>query len=370
MVANAQNCRKFVLVGAKADGGVIKQHGGVLTLSNGLVDYASRTGLEIEVINTLRSGFDHQPLVERIRSGIGRALVLFKLLLNDKYDGVIVFSGAGWSFYERVFLAFICKLLRAPCAFFIVDGWFLNVRGKTILIRIWIGLLLKIPCKLAASGSNWVSLFSELGVRESKIITIRYWLPNQFRVVETPKILSASEPARFVFVGWMIKEKGIDEILAALEILLKKYQFSFTFIGGGTLLDYVRETVSFSVWEANVSVLGWQSPEQIEQALSSAHVFVLPSYAEGFPMSLIEAMSKGLPAICTDVGGISDSLHDGINGFLIPPKNVDALTKAMEFYICNHDIVSEHSSATLEIVRENHDADLNCSSLFNIFPGG
>lgn len=361
------DAKKFVLIGAKVEPGGVVHHGGVLTLSNGLVDYATRAGFEVEVINTLRSGFEYQSLLDRVKSGIVRAYKLFKIFLDDKPVGVIIFSGAGWSFYERLLLSFICRMFRVQNVFLIVDGWFLDVRTKSLLKRIWTGLLLKIPHRLAASGSNWVRLFRELKVEDGNVITIRYWLPKLFRVVDQPKRKSEGEPLRFVFVGWMIKEKGIFEILAALEMLLKEYRFSFTFIGGGTLLDSVREKVSISEWGDNVQVSGWQSPEQIDLALSSAHVFVLPSYAEGFPMSLIEAMTKGLPAICTNVGAISDSLHNGVNGFLIPPEDVHALKNAMEFYICNPDAVYTHSSATLEIVRENHDADRNCSLLFNSF---
>jgi glycosyltransferase involved in cell wall biosynthesis len=98
--------------------------------------------------------------------------------------------------------------------------------------------------------------------------------------------------------------------------------------------------------------------------LSSADVFVLPSYAEGFPMSLIEALSKGLPAICTDVGGISDSLRDGVNGYLIPSRQVPPLVDAMERYLMNPQIIAEHSRASLEIVRANHRAEANCELVF------
>jgi glycosyltransferase involved in cell wall biosynthesis len=361
--------KKFILVGAKAEGEILKQYGygGVLTLSNGLVDYAHKVGFEIEVINTLRPVLGHVTLLERIKAGIGRAFELFTLLRADKWDGVIIFSGAGWSFFERILLSLICKIYRVQCVFFMVDGWFLNVQNKPYLMRLLIGFLLRTPHKLAASGTNWVKFFRGLGVRDGNIVSVHYWLPKLFDVAEKPKVLQPGEPIRFVFIGWMIKEKGVYEILASLEILLKEYKFHFTFIGGGTLLESVRETIRVSGWEPSVSALGWLPPEQFDKAVSAAHVFVLPSYAEGFPMSLIEAMTKGMPSICTDVGGISDSLHDGVNGFLVPPKNVQALKKAMEFYICNPEYVTRHSLATLEIVRANHDADRNCNFLFNSF---
>ena len=81
-------------------------------------------------------------------------------------------------------------------------------------------------------------------------------------------------------------------------------------------------------------------------------------------MSLIEAFSKGLPAICTDVGGIADSLRDGVNGYLIPPRQVQPLIDAMERYLRNPQIIAEHSRAALKIVKANHNAEANCELIF------
>ena len=216
-----------------------------------------------------------------------------------------------------------------------------------------------------ASGSNWKILFSELGVKDSRIVTIHYWLPKSFPVSLKPKMLSANEFPKFIFVGWMIKEKGVREILAALDSLIDEYSFTFTFVGAGPMLDYVIESIRNSKWESRVFAKGWLSNQQKEMELSTSHVFILPSYAEGFPMSLIEALSFGLPAICSDVGGISDSLHDGENGFLIPPKNIPALKEAMEFYIKNPNILIKHSLKSLEVVRGNHEVEMNCKKLFD-----
>jgi glycosyltransferase involved in cell wall biosynthesis len=101
------------------------------------------------------------------------------------------------------------------------------------------------------------------------------------------------------------------------------------------------------------------------QLLDEADVFVLPSYAEGFPNALLEAMARGLPAICTDVGGVSDSLHHEINGFLIPPRNVDALVEAMSCYLRDTSLVERQSSETIKIVAKNHDRVANCKLLFS-----
>jgi glycosyltransferase involved in cell wall biosynthesis len=354
--------RKFVLVGAKI--AEKDSRGGVGTLSNALVDYAARADFEIVIIDTAREPFLKRDFLQDIKLGLQRVVQLVTLLRLEKYRGVIIFSSDGWGFYEKIILSFICRMAQVPCVLFIVSGGFMSIRAKSFLKRLWIGLLLKVPHILAASGLNWVRLFKELGVKESHLATIHYWLPKSFRAVLEPRYLASGEPIQFIFVGWMIKEKGLQEILAAVDFLFEKYPFNFTFIGAGPMLESVREIIKNSKWDSRIFARGWLSNEQKEQEMSAAHVFVLPSYAEGFPMSLIEAMLSGLPAICSDVGGISDSLHDGVNGFLIPPKSVQALIKAMEFYIKNPEALLTHSIAASNIAANNHNADINCELLF------
>ena len=239
-----------------------------------------------------------------------------------------------------------------------------EVRKAGFLRRYWIRSLLGIPHKLTASGNRWAELFAELGVKSERIVKVHYWLPESFAIAPEPKIAASGRPLRFIFVGWMISEKGIQELLAAIEELMKRHEFSFTFVGGGTLLEYVQERIRAEGWIGSVSAPGWIPDEEFQQVLSAADVFVLPSYAEGFPMSLIEAFSKGLPAIATDVGGISSSLHDGLNGYLIPPKQVPPLVEAMERYLKNPQIISEQSRAAIQTVKTNHGAKENCELFF------
>jgi glycosyltransferase involved in cell wall biosynthesis len=358
--------KSIVLVGAKALGDTPVQYGGVLTLSSGLVEFAGRSGYDVEIVNTLRPGFEHLPLWARAKAGLARGFQVVRLLASSKRSGVIIFAGAGFSFYERVLFSAICRIFRVPDAFFIVDGAFFGVRDQSALRRRLTGALLRIPSRLIASGSNWADLFRELSVPKDRVVVVHYWLPSgEGDVAKEPIAVPNEEPVRFLFVGWMITEKGIHEIISAMEALVPKHDFQFTFIGGGTLLDHVREAIRDNGWEQQVAVLGWVTAEEIARELSRSHVFVLPSYAEGFPMSLIEAMTKGVPAICTNVGGISDSLKDGTNGFLIPPKSAAALIETMKSYIRNPEQVAQHSAAALEIVRRNHDPDVNCQLLFD-----
>jgi glycosyltransferase involved in cell wall biosynthesis len=230
----------------------------------------------------------------------------------------------------------------------------------------WFRLLLKVPYKFTASGSRWIQFYKEMGVESHRILPVGYWLPKSFKIADHPKKVE-NRLIKFLFIGWMIKEKGIYEIIDAITILMNDYKFSFKFIGGGTLFDEVTEIIYKNNWSDYISAEGWVSSAYFEKIVDSSDVFVLPSYAEGFPMSLIEAMSKGMPSICSDVGGISDSLHNGSNGFLIPPKEVTPLLEAMKAYIVNPNLIEAHSIVTLSVVKANHNQYENCKKFFKTF---
>ncbi|NCI49101.1 glycosyltransferase family 4 protein [Sediminibacterium roseum] len=360
---------KFILVGARQDKHNKKHPGGVLTLSAGLIDYATAHGFEIEVIDTYRSSFDKSiSFIDNMKQGLRRIKSLVRLFRNESFAGVIIFSGAGVGFYERIVMSLVCRWYKTRDLFVIVDGWFLQVEKAGFFKRSVVKLLLKIPYKLGASGKNWARFFRSLEVPDHKILEVKYWLPASFTVAAVPKTALPQKPLKFIFIGWMIREKGLNEIIGSISALYNKYPFSFVLIGGGTMLEEVRTVITTQHWEERVSALGWVDDAKFEKEISSSDIFVLPSYAEGFPMSLIEAMSKGLPAICSNVGGISDSVIHKENGYLVTPRSTEELIRGMTYYLESPDLrLEQHSRKTLDIVKQNHDCETNCRLYFDTF---
>ena len=96
------------------------------------------------------------------------------------------------------------------------------------------------------------------------------------------------------------------------------------------VMSWLRNETARLGLDSNVSWAGFLAGEQKASAYAQADVFVLPSYAEGLPMALLEAMAWGLPAICTPVGSIPKQVHDGVEGFLVQPGDVAHLARAIE----------------------------------------
>lgn len=139
-------------------------------------------------------------------------------------------------------------------------------------------------------------------------------------------------PFRFLYMGVLIKRKGVKDLLQAIVQLKKSGEIDgLEFIIAGTgneeknLLEYCKKM------EINdyVSFIGWVEAEKKKEIFLGAQAMVLPSYNEGLPISILEAMGYAMPVISTDVGDISTVLKNDINGKLIHQGNIDELKKAI-----------------------------------------
>ena len=178
---------------------------------------------------------------------------------------------------------------------------------------------------------------------------------NQYKYSPATKTL----PIQFLFIGRLLKEKGIHDFIAAAQIVKQKFpQTTFTVLGGideanlgaltqGELTQYIDQNV--------IDYPG--HVENIAEWIKQSHVFVLPSYREGLPRSTQEAMAIGRPVITTDVPGCRDTVIDGVNGFLVPRWNPQALAEKMIYFIEHPEQVRMMGDQSHKIAIEKFDAE-------------
>lgn len=145
------------------------------------------------------------------------------------------------------------------------------------------------------------------------------------------KELPKSKPFVFTMVSRLIEDKGVREYIEASKIIYKKNKnVKFILIGPSGVSNKTAITVrEIESWENLhfIEYVGEQS--NVASWLADTHVFVLPSYREGMPRSVLEALSIGRPAIVTDVPGCRQSILPEVNGWLCQPKSADDLARAM-----------------------------------------
>ena len=175
-------------------------------------------------------------------------------------------------------------------------------------------------------------------------------------------------PLKFLFIGRLLKEKGIHEFVQAAKLVKKTYpDTEFTVLGAidHHNLGALQQTELDTLISSNII----QYPghvSNIKDWIADSHVFVLPSYREGVPRSTQEAMATGRAIITTDVPGCRETVVDGLNGFLVPKWNPEALAEKMIYFIEHPEQVRLMGAKSYKIAVEKFDADKVNQRLVNI----
>jgi glycosyltransferase involved in cell wall biosynthesis len=141
-------------------------------------------------------------------------------------------------------------------------------------------------------------------------------------------------PVRVLFLGNVAREKGACDLVQAAEKTARRCTIPFAVVFAGPVESSEEESqisalVARLRLRDRVRFLGQVTGRARAQALGEADIFALPSYGEGVPVSLLEAMAHGIPVVVTRVGGIPETVADGVEGFLIRPGDVEALADAL-----------------------------------------
>jgi len=134
-----------------------------------------------------------------------------------------------------------------------------------------------------------------------------------------------------VYVGGLVEAKGMKELVAAAEPLLGQYErFQLVCVGDGPARERPAALQLRLSREGAVLLPGRVAPHEVPRFLQAADFLVLPSYSEGMPQAVLEAMDCGLPVVATRVGGVPEAVIDGETGLLVEARNIDRLRNAME----------------------------------------
>jgi glycosyltransferase involved in cell wall biosynthesis len=205
-----------------------------------------------------------------------------------------------------------------------------------------------------------------------------YYLPNAINLVSyvdvgREKVNSISEKpcVHILYLGHLGKAKGsFDLICAAKTILRQEHGVMFDLVGQEHTIGELKQ-LNTKVAEAGLEQFIHIQPsvtgaEKI-RLFRSADIFVYPSYHEGMPMAVIEAMACGLPIIATQVGGLPDLVYPDVNGFLVPAGQPDQLAVAIYQLIINPQMRYSMQVDSFRLAQENFDIEILVSRLLDIY---
>jgi glycosyltransferase involved in cell wall biosynthesis len=170
-----------------------------------------------------------------------------------------------------------------------------------------------------------------------------------------------------LFMGRVGDRKGIFDLVAAWPEVCRAVPGARLVIGGDGELERLRSDVAQHDIVDSVQILGWISGDDRMQAWRDADVFCLPSYAEGLPMSVLEAMGSGLPVVSTAINGTPDAVTDGVTGFLHEPGDRGALAAHLITLLRSHALRITQGRAGYDRVTAEFDPERQAARLHRMW---
>lgn len=170
---------------------------------------------------------------------------------------------------------------------------------------------------------------------------------------------------KLLFLGRLCKEKGIRELLEAVKELKTEFPGLELYLGGVWVDEDLKKKAE--AYEDFVHYLGWIDAKKKDEYLRKCNIFVLPTYFEGLPMSLLEGMAYGCACVACEVGGIPQVMTDREEGLLVPAKKVSDLKKALRELLQNQGLQKELGNNARKKVIENYEISKRVRRLTEIY---
>lgn len=178
--------------------------------------------------------------------------------------------------------------------------------------------------------------------------------------VEIPAWTETSPSAHgtLLYLAHLRHKKGIYDLLNAMRPLIGDFPDLCLVAGGDGEVGEVRRKSRELGLAEHVELVGWVQGDNKAELLRKSWLFVLPSHFEGLPMAVLEAMAAGLPVVSTAVGGIPQVVRDGVDGFIIPPGDVDALERAIRKLLIDSNLRQRMGASARQRIRSKFSAQI------------
>lgn len=250
---------------------------------------------------------------------------------RQRPDAVLLFAAVGASLVEKGVMAWYARLRGVPSFLFPRGGGIIDEFEKSRITRWWVTIVFRGARTIFCQSERWHQFAVEtLGLRAENAPVIPNWTASpELLAVGRARQPRRGGPVRLLFLGWLDREKGVEELLEACREVAVTHEITLDIAGEGNYSEPARHFVAQHGLCDLVRFNGWLSGQSLAAALATADVFVLPSWAEGLPNAMIEAMAARLAVVVSSVGSVPDVVAHGEHALLVPPRDTAALTAAL-----------------------------------------
>ena len=284
-----------------------------------------------------------------------------KVLLVDRPDIVHMHSSFGTSFYRSLPFIYMSSWAKKPMIDHIhgseFDKLYTNAseRKKKLVRKAW-G-----KCnRFIVLSESWKERFSEV-------------IPNEkMTVIENYSIVKDGINRRqchnqVLFLGAINQMKGCYDMVDVIKRVAEVVPDIKMVVAGAGEIEQVKSKAIAEGVAEHFAFPGWVRGEQKEKLLKESDVFFLPSYTEGMPMSVLDAMGYGLPIVASNVGGIPRIVHEGENGFMREPGDTAGFAEAIIQIMTSDAMRINMGKQSMEIVKERYSLEKHIELLENVY---
>jgi len=278
-----------------------------------------------------------------------RLLEIFRLLtFNKKIEIVHIHGSSDGSFYRKYIIYVICKLFNKKVIYHLHSGrfdQFFKKSNKLIKSRVN-SLLNNTDCVIVLS-EVWKSYLNK-EFKPKQIVVLGNMISEPTIKLIDSEIIPKST-ITFAYLGKIFQPKGVYDLLDCIfqnkDFFISKTNFVFAGSGDEDKTKKYLEKDKHNL----ISFVGWLDEKEKNALLQSMDVLILPSYSEGMPVSILEAMSYKKAVITTPVGGVPEIIKDNFNGKIITPGNKNEIYDAIRYYIENPEDIKKHGAEGYKI---------------------
>ncbi|HEY4373047.1 MAG TPA: glycosyltransferase family 4 protein [Burkholderiales bacterium] len=343
----------IVMLGPDPDG-----RGGIAAVIRAYRDAGLTTQWPVRLISTHRDG----GFVPKLAAW-GTALARFAaLVLSRRCACAHLHTASRASFWRKYSFYLLARVAGVPVIWHVHGGAFDRFFAESgAWRRRLIRGALRNAFRVVALSPRWAAFLREACPGAEVVV-----VPNGVAVAEPPAPM-AREVHCVLFMGRITGDKGVFDLLEALRAITPYWpQARLRIAGTGAEEAMARRARELGMAD-RLEFLGWVTGTHKEAAIAGAGVLVLPSYIEGLPVILLEAMALGTPVIATRVGGVPELVQDGETGLLVEAGDTTALAAALLRILSEPGLAARLGGQGRERVRREFAIDVALSRLGNIY---
>lgn len=293
------------------------------------------------------------PALAKLKLALGSFLRFLWAMCFRRPKLVHIHVSSRASFWRKAAFMLVARLARVP--------YVLHLHGSEfqVFFHQELGRFGQRIVRSAFDQAAWVLVLSSHWQEWARSICSN----PHIEAVYNPVSVGGEQPAHeddalsLLFLGRLGRRKGTYDLLEAVAQLAQTHPSIRLRLGGDGELDGVRQRAQELGIESHIELLGWVTQEAKTDALRHATIYVLPSYHEGLPMSVLEAMAAGLPVVSTPIGGIPEAVEHGVEGLLVEPGSVPELAHSLRQLLDDRGLRERMGQAAYDKARDRFSAD-------------